>query len=707
MENKKSKFSKPQIFAIIFAIISIVGLLLPITTGISTFEIDMKHSYNVIDMFMIMFGINVVDTAAKGIFYSLLIVAAAALVIGFVALIVLLVMTIMKSSVTLRRFLAVVAALLIVFGALSVNMTLTSSAKAENNFYEIYPDFAVKLKYPNGSVNTWAKVIDKFAAEVDVVFAGKSADERADIASTLAGLSADATAKSTTNQAILSKLLELVPVEEQEAVFAQHFAKTTKIITAVKSTYGVGVLVALFGLIGLCACVSTERNANGFRSLGVPSYCMFAALSVLILLIAVVMPAASVPAELAVKNAGDVTGFVNLSLVAALLCLPKMLKLNTMLAEAGLDVEKLGAKQELLFVGALLVLAAVIMTVVLVVLNLKKYNLKKRKMFSIVTTAVYIVGLILASVALADCVVKASFMVWMLAALYIANMLSSLTVYIDKEHFKVFSVVNVIVFVLISAIIIVPIWKVLVDSLDYMSGYGMKFWPEQFSLLAYKTIVTNSTMYRPFLVSVITTVAGTACGLVLSTLGAYVLIQFEMPGRNFFANMLLFTMIFSGGMIPTYLVISKLGLLNSLWSVILPLSINVYNLVLMRNFFEGIPKSLFESAQIDGCSPMGIFVKIVLPLSKAALASIGLMFAVSFWNDYTNYKLYITNRSLYNFQMKLRDIVMSSDLPSTSLINPNTITNASVMVAILPFMIIYPKLQKYFVKGVNIGAVKE
>ena len=124
-------------------------------------------------------------------------------------------------------------------------------------------------------------------------------------------------------------------------------------------------------------------------------------------------------------------------------------------------------------------------------------------------------------------------------------------------------------------------------------------------------------------------------------------------------------------------------------------------------FFEGIPESLFEAAQIDGCSPMGIFFKIVLPLSKAALASIGLMFAVSFWNDYTNFKLYINKNNLYNFQIQLRSMVVDSDIPNDGAVNPTTISNAATIVAILPFMIIYPFCQKYFVQGVNVGAVKE
>ena len=181
-----------------------------------------------------------------------------------------------------------------------------------------------------------------------------------------------------------------------------------------------------------------------------------------------------------------------------------------------------------------------------------------------------------------------------------------------------------------------------------------------------------------------------------------------MPGRNFFAGLLLFTMIFESGMIPTYLLMKGLHLTNTLGSVILMPAINIFNLVLMRNFFEGISSSLYEAAEMDGCTPMGIFVRIVLPLSKAALTSIGLMYAVSYWNNYTNYKLYITNPDLYNFQMKLRSIIMGSDLPSAvGSATENTVKNAAVMVAIIPFMIIYPFCQKYFVKGVNVGAVKE
>lgn len=277
-----------------------------------------------------------------------------------------------------------------------------------------------------------------------------------------------------------------------------------------------------------------------------------------------------------------------------------------------------------------------------------------------------------------------------------------------KKKISLFEIINYIVFILIALIILVPMWKVLVDSLNAVGVYQFRLWPKDFTWDGYKTIIETEALYRPFVNSVVTTILGALLGLVLSTLGGYVLIQFDMPGRNFFAYMLLITMIFQGGMIPEFLVMKQLGLVNSMWILVFKHGINVYNLVLMRNFFEGIPASLYEAARIDGCSPMGIFFRIVLPLSKAALASIGLMFAVTVWNDYTNVKIYITDPDQVNFQYKLRNMIMDGDTPTTAYeVSQNTLFNAGIIAAVLPFMMLYPFLQKYFVKGVNIGAVKE
>ena len=277
-----------------------------------------------------------------------------------------------------------------------------------------------------------------------------------------------------------------------------------------------------------------------------------------------------------------------------------------------------------------------------------------------------------------------------------------------KKKIQLFDIVNYIAFTIIALIIIVPIWKVIVDSFNAVGVYQFQLWPNRPTLDGYKTIIETQRLYQPFLNSVYTTVAGALLGLVLSTLGGYVLAQKDLPGRDLIATFLLFTMIFSGGMIPEYLVMKELHLVNNMWLLVVKHGINVYNVVLMKNFFEGIPESLYEAAKIDGCSPMGIFFRIVLPLSKAALASIGLMFAVTVWNDYSTVKIYITDPDQVNFQYKLRNMIMDGDTPTTAYqVSENTLFNAGIICAILPFMIAYPFLQKYFVKGVNIGAVKE
>jgi putative aldouronate transport system permease protein len=277
-----------------------------------------------------------------------------------------------------------------------------------------------------------------------------------------------------------------------------------------------------------------------------------------------------------------------------------------------------------------------------------------------------------------------------------------------KNKVHVFDIVNYIVFIIIALIVLIPIWKVIVDSFNSVGVYKFMLWPKDFTFNGYLTIFTTVRLYRPFLNSVITTVLGTLLGLVLSTLGGYVLTQKDMPGRNAMSFFLLFTMIFSGGMIPEYLVMKQLHLVDTMWILVIKHGMNVYNLVLMKNFFEGIPESLFEAAKIDGCSPMGIFFKIVLPLSKAALASIGLMYAVTVWNDYSTVQIYITNPDQVNFQYKLRVMIMDGDTPTTAYkVSQNTLYYAAIVVAILPFMAAYPFLQKYFVQGVNVGAVKE
>ncbi len=275
---------------------------------------------------------------------------------------------------------------------------------------------------------------------------------------------------------------------------------------------------------------------------------------------------------------------------------------------------------------------------------------------------------------------------------------------------SVFHIFNILFFIIVSLVVIVPMYKVLIDSFDIAGNYGISLFPTKFSTLAYKMILTTKALYNPLLVSLYVTVVGTVVGLFLCTLGAYVLIQYDMPGRSFFSYFLLFTMIFNGGLVPEFLLMRDIGLINTLWAVILPLSMNVYNLILMRNFFEGIPSSLYESADLDGCTPIGIFWRIVLPLSKPALASIGLFFAVAFWNEYTKFAIYISDSALFNFQVKLRSLILNDDTmaaASSQGINSKSIQNAAIILGLIPMAILYPFCQKYFVTGVTMGAVKE
>ncbi len=255
---------------------------------------------------------------------------------------------------------------------------------------------------------------------------------------------------------------------------------------------------------------------------------------------------------------------------------------------------------------------------------------------------------------------------------------------------------------------IIPVIKIVVDSVD-PTATGITLWPKEFDFSAYEYIAKSTSLYRPLLVSVVTTLVGTVVGLLVVTVSAYVLIQKEMPGRGIVSKMIMFTMLFNGGLIPTYLTIQNIGLGNTYAAVILPLTLSAYNIILMKSFFDSIPTALFESAQIDGCTPMGIFAKLVLPLSKPALASIGLFIAVTMWNNFFNFQIYITDPLKQNFQVMLRNIILmdaATGTPATAGFTSEMLKSAIIVIVVAPFLVIYPFVQKYFVKGVTVGAVK-
>lgn len=283
---------------------------------------------------------------------------------------------------------------------------------------------------------------------------------------------------------------------------------------------------------------------------------------------------------------------------------------------------------------------------------------------------------------------------------------------IDKFSFKkghraraAFLIFDYAFIVLLCVCMLVPLLKVLVDSVDPTS-HGIQLWPKQIDFSAYKMILGKSSLYQPLWVSIYTTILATVIGLTMVTLAGYVVLQKEMPGHKFIVSSIMLTMMFSGGLIPTYITIKTMGLMNNVFTVILPASISAYNIILMKSFFEGIPSTLYEAAELDGASPMGIFARIVLPLSKPALASIGLFIAVGMWNQYMNFVLYITDANKKNFQVKVRDLILNDGLSGSIELSEELLKNAMVVIVVFPFLVIYPFLQKYFVKGVTLGAVK-
>ena len=272
----------------------------------------------------------------------------------------------------------------------------------------------------------------------------------------------------------------------------------------------------------------------------------------------------------------------------------------------------------------------------------------------------------------------------------------------------------IIFFCLIMTVIAVfpIIWVVLAgfkDLKEFMSS--VKLLPEVFDFSLFAKTWSQLGIAQNYLNSLISVAGSVVCAIVFNGLLGYGLAILKPKGYGIVKKLVMLSLLLPTtiSIVPLFMNIQKLNLGGSFVPLWLSYGANAMYVILFVQFFESLPTSIIEAGRIDGCTQLQTFFYIVLPLSKAALASIGLMFAVSYWNDYTNYKLYITtDQSLYNFQMKLRSMMMGSNLPTAmGGATENTVQNAAVIVAILPFMVLYPFLQKYFVKGINIGAVKE
>lgn len=289
-----------------------------------------------------------------------------------------------------------------------------------------------------------------------------------------------------------------------------------------------------------------------------------------------------------------------------------------------------------------------------------------------------------------------------------------------KETFsdKVFNFFNVLLTILITLIVLYPLIYILSasfsDPMAVMNGEVLLI-PVDFTFAGYQKVFQNEDIVTGYLNSIQYTIVGTAVNLIMTVLGAYPLSRKDFYGRNVLTAFFAFTMFFGGGMIPTYLVIQDLGLLNNFWVMILPGAVSVWSMVIVRTFFQSsIPDELREAAVIDGCSNTRLLMTIILPLSIPVLAVITMQYAVGHWNAYFNALIYITDREKYPLQMVLRELLMQSKMDEmmdtegavTQQMLAESLKYAVMVVASVPVLLLYPFLQRYFVKGVMVGVIK-
>jgi len=268
---------------------------------------------------------------------------------------------------------------------------------------------------------------------------------------------------------------------------------------------------------------------------------------------------------------------------------------------------------------------------------------------------------------------------------------------------------------LFAIVCFVPFLLVIIYSFTpydlYLKNH-FDFFPERLTLDAYQMVLKYQYIWTGYRNTIFITVVGSALSMLLLVITAYPLTKRDLKGRNFMMTLWIITMFFSGGMIPNYFLIRSLGLLNSLWSLILPSLLGCYNLVLMKNYIRGLPESLEEAARIDGANDLVVLVRIVLPLCKPILATLALFTAVGYWNSYFNAIIYMTKRPMWPLQLVLRELLFESAANEVTGLDervstPFLLKMASIVVASVPIMCIYPLLQKYFMTGLVLGGVKE
>ena len=283
-----------------------------------------------------------------------------------------------------------------------------------------------------------------------------------------------------------------------------------------------------------------------------------------------------------------------------------------------------------------------------------------------------------------------------------------------NKRLSLFDMINGLVMLALGAVILYPIIYVVSVSFSdtiYIVQNKITFYPKGFNLDAYKMILEDSRIPRSYLNTILYTTVGTTVNLLMTAMGAYPLAKNNFFGRKFFVTAIVITMFFSGGMIPSYIIVQKLGLINSMWALVIPNAIWTTQLLILKSFYESIPSSLYEAAIVDGASEYRILFQIIIPLAKPALASLALFYFMGHWNSYFLPLIYLNDLDKLPLQVILRDMLIdntasNSNLMTASKMTPEALKNATIFISMVPVLMIYPFVQKYFAKGIMLGSVK-
>lgn len=285
-----------------------------------------------------------------------------------------------------------------------------------------------------------------------------------------------------------------------------------------------------------------------------------------------------------------------------------------------------------------------------------------------------------------------------------------------RKKGNAFDVANNAFLLLVAVTMLYPFLYLLLISISpvrQVAQGGILLWPEYLDFTSYQYVFRAAGIGKAYAITIFVTLCGTCLSLILTSLGAYVLAQPVLPGKGALTTFLIITMVFNGGLIPTYLVVKNLNMIDSVWALIVPNAVNTFWLFVMRNFFRSIPTSLAESARIDGCSEIGILLRIILPVSVPIIATLGLFYGVGYWNQYFYAVIYMNDNTRMPLQVLIRTMYQSTTGLSGSVVMSDTlpppvesIRAATIMIATLPILCVYPFLQKYFNKGIMVGAIK-